>query len=132
MIYRQFESSEEATRFFDWLLKIEEFHDFNWTVHELVTLSKDPGRFCHWYRKKAGDGTQAMELQLHYVDKQHYSECLTADLMIAAGEMIHKECRLIDVPAAPAKKNWVCYDAYSNGRVNEHGTKGVISKVLSK
>jgi len=122
-IYRQFETSEESKRFIKWITNHDQLKNFKWTVHEMVTYSKDTEQFCHWVRRKAGDGTQTMELQLHYVDKIHYQDCITADLMAAAGDLIWKECHLIEVPKSTPRRNMICVDAYGAGLIDETGRK---------
>lgn len=118
----QFSSNEEVDGLVDFLFHAEEFEDFEWYIHSLVTINNDLKANCKWVRKKAGDGSKSMELQLHFLDGVFYQDCMVYDLTAAADELIYKECKLINlkkkVPTA-----WICADALEQGKVDKEGKK---------
>lgn len=87
-LYRQFPDVEQADNFISWLLFDQEFEDYKWVIKEMITYSRETKQYCRWLRRKAGDATQAMELQLRDLDKKSYQDCLVSELMIAAGDMV--------------------------------------------
>jgi hypothetical protein len=116
----QFSSNAEVDKLVDSLFGAEEFKVFDWYVHNIVTLNRELKVPCKWVRKKAGDGSKTMELQLHYLDGKFYQDCLVYDLTAAADELIYKECRLINLKKQEPTA-WICADALEQGKIDKKG-----------
>ena len=113
-----FRQPEEFDNLVDFIQSHKFMKDLTFYVKELGTYSIDSRSSCTWNRKKIGDGTMRIELQLTHLNEKSYSQCVYFDLVAAADGMADSECKIVEIPKQlkPATKT-VCGIALEAGRV---------------
>jgi len=113
-----FDTKEEFDKFVKEITDHKHLVEMDWYVRALNTLSEEDKKFCSWRRKKAGDGTKRMVLELNRLDGKHYNECIFWDLVSAADGMAEAECKKIPKPKKPSEE-LICYFAAKGGKFDQ-------------
>lgn len=120
-ITRIFKKPEELDKFKLFILNNSTLNELTWKVEAMGTETKATGDQCIWIRKKAGDGTQRMVLQLEAVNSIHYNLLMRKQLHDAADDMFCAPCQQLKIKQQGPKTKDICAFAAEDGTIDLSG-----------
>ena len=126
---RNFDSADQFDALVRFLLQNDTLKNLRWKVYALETQSKSAGQRCLWQRRKAGDGTQRMVLELVKLNGKNYTKCFRDDLHNAADGMFDAACSRIKIEDPAPKFRDACEMSLGDGT---HKQINAIKKTISE
>lgn len=107
---------------FDRLLNFINSHDtlceLGWKVDVIVTHNISTQDTCRWERKRVGDGSKTMALELMHINGRSFEKCVRGDVFNAAGDMFEVACQRLKLTKKKDPTKDVCGFAVDDGKID--------------